>query len=131
MTPDPRIIEEDSKPERIHWLAWALVAAGAAALVAFAIVPGVRLKVRDAAFLKIRPNDPESRVVELMGPADAESEAACADLHRWWGDETQLSVEPQAVARVLTWRVWFPTGAVAWQVGLDNQHRAVARHRYD
>ncbi len=121
---------EDAKPERIHWLAWVIVLFGFGAIILFAVVPGVRLKLCDKAFREIRPNDSTERVVELMGKADTSADVL-PKLHRYWGDEPNLGVKPDAIKSVLTWRVWIFTGKVTWQVGLNAKGRAISKHRYD
>jgi len=127
--PDPKMMAEDAKPERIHWVSWLIVAAGFGALILFGVVPGVRLKLHDKAFAEIRPNDGVERIVELMGQADTSS-AALPALHRYWGDEPKLTVQPEDITSVLTWRVWIFTGKVTWQVGLNAAGRAISKHRY-
>ena len=131
LPPDPRILQEDAKPERIHWLAWAVVAVGVAALVFFAIVPGVRMKMRDAAFRQVAENDTEKRVIEILGEPAPLRLSVSGDLHRWWGDEANPAVRAEDIDHALVWRVHFLTGNVWWWVGFDNQSRAIAKHRYD
>ena len=128
--PDPKMLAEDAKPERIHWLSWLIVVLGFGAIILFAVVPGVRLKLQEKAFRDIRANDSRERVVELMGEPDTSVEPV-GKLHRYWGDEPNLGVKPGNIASVLTWRVWVFTGKVTWQVGLNAKRRAISKHRYD
>jgi hypothetical protein len=128
--PDPRVVQEDAKPERLHRVSWLVVIPGFAALMAFAVIPGIRLKQRDAAFRDIRQNDTKQRVVELMGAGDASAEGL-PELERYWGDEANPRVTRDNIKSALTWRLRFLTGAVTWQVGFDDQGRAIAKHRYD
>ncbi len=128
---DPRILQEDAKPERFHWLVWVIVLLGLAALVGFAIVPGVRIKQRDSAFRDVHEGDARGRVVELMGAPDSDSEPAHGDLCRWWGDEVNPACKPEDLKIVLTWRIRSFLLPVTWQVGFDNESRAIAKHRYD
>ena len=128
--PDPRMMQEDARPERIHRLAWAVVVAGFLLLILFAIVPGVRLKMHDAAFRDIRPGAAKEQVVKLMGSPGAAVEAMPA-LERYWGDEANPAVRREDVREVLTWQIRFLTGKVTWQVGFDAAGRAVVKHRYE
>lgn len=130
LPPDPRMMAEGAKPGRIHWASWVIVLAGFVVLILFAVVPGVRKKLHDKAFLQIRPNDTSERIVELMGEADASADVL-PELHRYWGDEPKLTVRPDDIKSVMTWRVWFFGGGVTWQVGLNSRGRAISKHRYD
>jgi len=128
--PDPKVMREDAKPERIHWAGWGVFALGLAALVVFALVPGIRMKRYDAAFADIRQNDTKERVEALMGKGD-ESAECLPRLERYWGDEAHPSLAREDIRSALTWRLRFLAGKVVWQVGFDAQGRAVAKHRYD
>jgi len=127
---DPRVMQEDAKPERIHWVAWLIVILGLAALIVFAVIPGIRLKLYDAAFRDIRLNDTKQRIIELMGTGDTSAECL-PELERYWGDEAHPTVTRDDIQSVLTWRLRFLTGKVVWQVGFDAGGRAIAKHRYD
>lgn len=124
------MMAEDEKPGRIHWASWVVVVLGFLFLIAFALVPGLRLKLHDAHFRDVRKGDTSQRIVELMGKADT-TVAALPDLHRYWGEETNLGVRHDQVETVLTWRVRFLTDSVTWQVGLDGDGRAICKRRSD
>ena len=128
--PDPRMMAEDARPERLHWIAWVAVALGFLLLLLFAVIPGVRVKLYDAAFRQVVQSDTRDRVVEVMGEPGTSREAP-GDLHRWWDEEANPGVPAEEIKAVLTWHVRVFFRKVTWQVGLDADGCAVAKHRYD
>jgi hypothetical protein len=127
---DPRIMAEDAKPEHISRKALVIVIAGMLVLVFAIIVPGVRLKLYDGHFREIRRGEAEAAIVGAMGKADTGT-PAFEDLERYGDEDANIAVRRADIARVLTWRVRFIFTGVTWQVGLDKDGKAVAKHRFE
>ena len=127
--PDPRIMAEDQKPERVRLWVFAVLILGAGVLLFFAIIPGFRLKAYDAEFPGIREGDSTEKIIELMGkPGSIEPEKLT---ECWWGDDLKPSVSPDQVKSVMTYRVGFLTRAVVWRIGLDGEGRAISKRRFE
>jgi len=129
LPPDPRMMREDEKPGRLHWISWVIVLLGFVFLIFFVVVPGMRLKLYDAHFREVRKGDDAQRIVELMGRADR-SAGPLPELERYWDEEVNPAVRRDQVKSVMTYRVRFLTGGVTWQVGLNADGRAISKHRY-
>jgi len=127
--PDPRMLAEDQKPSRIHWLVWVIVLVGFAMLIFLAIVPGMRMKKYDGDFERVRRGDTAEKITAIMGEADTSLEAL-PELERYWGEDVQLHIERDAMKTVLSWEVRFFLRKFVYQVGLDANGRAVAKTRF-
>ena len=79
----------------------------------------------------MRERDTRERVEALMGPPASRTDPARADLHRYWDEEVNPACATEDVKTVLTWRLRVFFLPVTWQVGFDNESRAIAKHRYD
>jgi len=127
--PDPRMMQEEPKAGRLHWVTLVVVLAGFALLILFAIVPGVRMKKYDGDFERIRKGWTVEQVTEVMGEADT-SRDALPDLERYWGQDVQLHVKPEHIETVLSWEVRFFFKKFIYQVGLDARGKAIAKTRF-